>query len=55
MELTAPHFFDENIQLLLAKTYISLDLKTKAKPILNELVLKNLLKEKAQKLLKEIT
>ncbi len=54
VELINPHFFNENLHLLLAKTYISMDLKAKAKPILNELVSKNLLKEEAQKLLKEI-
>jgi len=49
--LIAPHFFNENLQLLLAKTYIAMDLQAKDKPLLDELVSKNLLKEEAQKLL----
>jgi len=54
VELTTPHFFNENLQFLLAKTYVSLNNKGKAKQILNELISKNLMKEKAEKLLKEI-
>ncbi len=54
IELTTPYFFDENLQFFLAKTYISMDLKVKANQILSELVSRNLLKDEAQKLLKEI-
>ena len=54
VELTSPHFFNENLQMLLAKTYASMDNKTKAKKILNELITKDLLKEQAEKLLKEL-
>lgn len=54
VELTSPHFFNENLQLLLAKTYIALDRKEKAKSILQDLTTKNLLKEQAEKLLKTI-
>ena len=54
VELIVPYFFNENLHLLLAKTYISMDLNAKAKPILNELISKNVFKEEAQKLLEEI-
>lgn len=54
VELTSPHFFNENLQFLLAKTHASIDQKEKAKPILNELISKNLLKEESEKLLKEL-
>jgi len=54
IEITYPHFFNENLQFLLAKTYISIDKKEKAKIILKELVSKDLLKDKVEKLLKEI-
>ena len=54
VELTSPHFFNENLQLLLAKTYISLDEKEKARDIANELITKNLLKEESEKLLEEL-
>ena len=54
VELISPHFFNENLQLLLAKTYASMDNKVKAKEILSELIAKNLLKEQAEKLLKEL-
>ena len=55
VELTSPYFFNENLQLLLAKTYISLDKNEKARSILNDLTAKNLLKEQAEKLLKTIS
>lgn len=51
VELTTPHFFNENLQFLLAKTYISLKNKGKAKELLNELIAKDLLKENAEELL----
>jgi putative intracellular protease/amidase len=51
VELTTPHFFNENLQFLLAKTYISLEKEGKAKEILNELVAKDLLRENAEELL----
>ena len=54
VELTSPHFFNENLQLLVAQTYIKLGNKVKAKSILNDLTSKNLLKEQAEKLLKEL-
>lgn len=54
IELTSPHFFNENLQLLLAKTHASLDNRERAKNILNELIAKNSLKEEAKKLLKEM-
>jgi hypothetical protein len=40
--------------MLVAKTYVKLGNKVKAKKILDELVAKNLLKEQAEKILKEI-
>ena len=54
VELTSPHFFNENLQMLLAKTYASMDNKIKAEQILKELITKNLLKVEAEKLLKEL-
>jgi putative intracellular protease/amidase len=54
MELTSPHFFDQNLEFVLARTHYSLGNNQKAKKILNDLISKNLLKEKAEKLLKEI-
>ncbi len=54
VELTSAHFFNENLQLLLAKTYASMGHKEKARQIANELVSKNLLTEEAEKLLTEL-
>ncbi|WP_460219533.1 type 1 glutamine amidotransferase domain-containing protein [Psychroserpens sp. MEBiC05023] len=54
VELTSPHFFNENLQLLVAQTYVTLDNKVKAKSILKDLIAKNLVKEQAEKLLKEL-
>jgi putative intracellular protease/amidase len=54
VELTSPHFFNENLQFLLAKTYASMGDKEKAKAIAKELVSKNLLKEESEKFLKEL-
>jgi len=53
-ELTSPYFFNENLQLFLAKTYISLNEKDKARSLLSELVAKDLHREEAEKLLREI-
>jgi len=54
LELVSPHFFHERIELVLAQTYIKINEAKKAKPILNNLISKNLLKEEAEKLLKDI-
>jgi putative intracellular protease/amidase len=54
IELTTPYFFNENLQLLLAKTYVSIGNKIKARDIANELVSKNLLKEASVQLLEEL-
>jgi len=54
IELTAPYYFNENLQLVLARTYITLDQKEKARAILNELDKKGLLKEKVAQLLEEL-
>ena len=54
IELTSPFFFNENLQLFLAKTYRSLNEKDKARGLLGELVAKDLHREEAEKLLREI-
>ena len=54
VELTADHFYNENLQFVLAKTYLSMDEKAKAKAILEELKTKGLLPEQVTALLKEI-
>lgn len=54
IELITPHFFNENLQFVAAQTYITLDNKAEAKRILNNLIAKNLLKDKAEELLSEI-
>ncbi|MAB48799.1 MAG: hypothetical protein CMC05_09225 [Flavobacteriaceae bacterium] len=54
VELTSPYFFNENLQLLLAKTYASLDENEKARHIANDLISKELLVEKAEELLEEL-
>ena len=54
VEITSPYFFNENLQLLLAKTYATMNNREKAKHILNELIAKDLLTEEAENLLKEI-
>ncbi len=54
VELTSPYFFNENLQFTLAETYSSLGKKTEAESILQDLIAKNLLKEKATELLNEL-
>lgn len=54
VELTSPYFFNENLQYLLAKTYVSLGEKDKARRIANDLISKDLMKEESEKLLKEL-
>ncbi|MGH1386623.1 type 1 glutamine amidotransferase domain-containing protein [Kordia sp.] len=54
VELSSPYFFNENLQLVAARTYVTLDKKEKARHILNDLIAKDLVKEKAEKLLKEV-
>ena len=54
VEMTSPYFFDENLQLALAKAHIALDNKKRAKEILVDLNSKNLLVEQANELLKGI-
>lgn len=54
VEMTSPYFFDENLQLALAKAHLELDNKKRAQEILIDLISKNLLSEQANKLLKEI-
>ena len=55
IELTSPYFFDENLQFMLAKTYISIEDKKKAKKVLNDLIKREVLVEQAEQLLKEIS
>lgn len=50
-----PYFFNENFQLLVAKTQLKLQKTTQAKNTLEELIEKGLLKEEATTLLNEIT
>jgi hypothetical protein len=54
VELTEPYFFNENLQLAMAETYSTLGQKQKAESLLTDLVSKDLLKEKAEKLLDEL-
>ncbi|MDY2586814.1 type 1 glutamine amidotransferase domain-containing protein [Winogradskyella aquimaris] len=54
VELTAPYFFNENLQLLLAKTYASIGKAENAKKIANELISKELLVEQAESLLEDL-
>lgn len=54
IEMTAPHFFNENLQFVLAETYLTLNNSERAREILNDLVEKDLLKDQAETLLKEI-
>jgi len=54
VELTSPYFFNENLQLLLAKTYASLDENEKARHIVKDLISNELLVEKAEELLEEL-
>ncbi len=54
VELSLPHFFDENLHYFMAKTYMAMDEKAKSKALLNQLIAKNVLKEQAQELLNEL-
>jgi FimV-like protein len=54
IELTKPYFYNENLQLMLAKTYISLGENKKARGIANDLIAKDLLKNEAKQLLEDI-
>ncbi len=54
IELAAPYFFNENLQMERAIAYKKLGEKAKAKDLLNELVSKNLLVEESKKLLQEL-
>ncbi|MEQ8242694.1 type 1 glutamine amidotransferase domain-containing protein [Fulvivirga sp.] len=55
IEATVPYFFNEDLQLMLAKTYVQLDNKERAKELLEDLNSKNLLKEQVAELMKEIS
>ncbi len=54
IDLAAPYFFNETLQMERAVAYKKLGEKEKAKTLLNELVSKNLLVEDAKKLLQEL-
>ena len=53
-ELAAPYFYNEKLQMLVAKTYVSLDQPDKAREILTQLISKDLLKAEAEKMLAEL-
>ena len=54
VELTSPYFFNENLQIVLAETYGTLGKKHEAESILEDLIAKDLLKERAKTLLNEL-
>jgi putative intracellular protease/amidase len=54
IELTEPYFFNESLQLKLAKTYLSIGENKKARGIANDLIAKDLLKNEAKQLLEDI-
>ncbi|MBL7473247.1 type 1 glutamine amidotransferase domain-containing protein [Robertkochia sediminum] len=54
IRLTTPYYFNENLQLFLAKTYVSLEKQDMAMPILEELIKKDLLKEQAEEVLQQV-
>ncbi len=54
VELSSPYFFNENLQMVLAETYSTLGKNQKAEKILEDLIAKDLLKEKAKSLLDEL-
>lgn len=54
IELTSPYFFNKDLQLLLAKTYVTIGNFEKATQVAKDLVSKDMLKEEAEKLLLEI-
>lgn len=54
VELSSPYFFNENLQMALAQTYSTLGESQKAEKILEDLIAKDLLKEKAKTLLNEL-
>lgn len=53
-ELTEGKFFDENLQMYLAQSYVTLDKKEKARKILNDLVSRDMLVKQANDMLKSI-
>ena len=55
IELSTPYFFDENLQFVLAKTYITLDEKKKARQVLKELIKRELLVEQSQQLMLDLS
>lgn len=52
-EITTGHFYNENLQFVLAKTHIILNNMDRTREILNELIEKDLLKDPATELLNE--
>lgn len=54
VELTSPYFFNENLQFVLAKSYGSLGKKDQAENLLQDLISRDLLVEKAENLLVEL-
>ena len=51
VELSAPYFFNENLQLVVAKTYITLEEKSKARKVLKDLIAQEKLVDQAEELL----
>tara|TARA_B100001245_G_scaffold232240_1_gene214143 strand:- start:705 stop:1823 length:1119 start_codon:yes stop_codon:yes gene_type:complete len=54
VELSAPYFFNENLQIMVAQTYIAIEEKSKAKKVLNDLIARDKLTEQASQLLEEV-
>ncbi|WP_224484029.1 type 1 glutamine amidotransferase domain-containing protein [Robertkochia aurantiaca] len=54
VELSSPYFFDENLQMVMAQTYSALGDKEKAQRVLEDLIAKDLLTERARTLLEEL-
>lgn len=55
VELTSPHFFNENLQLVLAESYITLGNSNKAIEILNDLEKKGLLTDQVAELKQKVS
>ena len=54
IELSQPHFFNERLQLQLAKSYTTLNQTEKAREVLNDLISKELLVKEAEGMLAEM-
>ena len=54
IELSSPYFFNENLQLVLARSYVKINDKDKAKEILEALIDKDLLTSQANEMLETL-